>query len=174
MTEVEQARNLRKRFLKAAYDLGTTRPGRVVGLDEIAEEMQQYMDTSSPYFMDRLTDIASYLHELGFIRKQTSEYQIMSITSTGIGEVERQAASESLPPTVQSMPSRETQFRHRERRRRFLAAIYDLAGGSPNQIVYWPSVAPSLGWDAENKDHLGEALGSWVSPEPTLMVTSRR
>jgi hypothetical protein len=109
--------------------------------------------------MDRLTDIASYLHELGFIRKQTSDYQIMSITSTEIDEVERQAASVSLPPTVQSMPSTETQYRRRERRRRFLAAIYDLAGGSPNQFVYWPSVAPSLGWDAENKDHLGEALG---------------
>jgi hypothetical protein len=44
-------------------------------------------------------------------------------------------------------------------RKRFLQAIYDLAAGSTSQFVYWPNVAPRLGWDAENRDHLEEALG---------------
>jgi hypothetical protein len=49
--------------------------------------------------------------------------------------------------------------RRRELRKRFLHAIYDLAAGSTSQFVYWPNVAPRLGWDAENRDHLEEALG---------------
>lgn len=47
----------------------------------------------------------------------------------------------------------------RELRKRFLQTIYNLAAGDPNQFVDWPNVAPRLGWDAENRDHLGEALG---------------
>jgi hypothetical protein len=44
-------------------------------------------------------------------------------------------------------------------RKRFLRTIYELAAGSPSQFVYWPNVAPRLGWDAENQEHLEEALG---------------
>jgi nucleoside 2-deoxyribosyltransferase len=47
----------------------------------------------------------------------------------------------------------------REMRRQFLEAIYDLAGGTPYQYVYWQNVAPRLGWDAENPDHLEQAIG---------------
>jgi hypothetical protein len=49
--------------------------------------------------------------------------------------------------------------RRRELRKRFLQAIYDLAAGNLSQFVYWTNVAPRLGWDTENEDHLEEALG---------------
>jgi hypothetical protein len=38
----------------------------------------------------------------------------------------------------------------RQQRHRFLEAVYDLAGGSTNQFVYWRNVAPRLGYDADS------------------------
>ncbi len=46
-----------------------------------------------------------------------------------------------------------------ELRKQFLEAIYDLAGGSPSQFVYWTNVASRLGWDSENEHRFEEALG---------------
>jgi len=40
-----------------------------------------------------------------------------------------------------------------------LEAVYDLAGTSTIQFVYWQNLAPRLGWDAEGEDDLEEALG---------------
>jgi hypothetical protein len=37
--------------------------------------------------------------------------------------------------------------------------VYDLAGGSTNQFVYWRNVAPRLGYDADSAADLEEALG---------------
>ncbi len=88
MSEFEQTQNLRKMFLRSAYDLGKNRPGRTVGLDEIGGVMQQYMDTSTPEFVDSLTDTARFLDEKGRINKQTTSYEIINITSDGIDEVE--------------------------------------------------------------------------------------
>jgi hypothetical protein len=47
----------------------------------------------------------------------------------------------------------------RQQRHRFLEAVYDLAGGSTNQFVYWRNVAPRLGYDADSDADLEEALG---------------
>jgi hypothetical protein len=46
----------------------------------------------------------------------------------------------------------------RQQRHRFLEAVYDLAGGSTNQFVYWQNVAPRLGYDANDAADLEEAL----------------
>ena len=88
MSEFEQTRELRRVFLRAAYDLGKNRLGRTVGLDEIAGVMQQYMDTSTPEFVDSLTDTARFLDEKGWINKQTTKYEVINITAAGIDEVE--------------------------------------------------------------------------------------
>jgi hypothetical protein len=47
----------------------------------------------------------------------------------------------------------------RQQRHRFLEAVYDLAGGSTNEFVYWRNVAPRLGYDADSDADLDEALG---------------
>jgi len=88
VSEFEQTRELRRVFLRAAYDLGKNRLGRTVGLDEIAGVMQQYMDTSTPEFVDSLTDTARFLDEKGWINKQTTKYEVINITAAGIDEVE--------------------------------------------------------------------------------------
>ncbi len=82
MSEFEQARVLRRRFLRAAYDLGKSRSGRMVGLDEIAGEIG--MDPEN----DELTEIAMYYDERGYIRKQVDGYGVLNITAAGIDEVE--------------------------------------------------------------------------------------
>lgn len=156
MSEFEQTQNLRRVFLRAAYDLGMSRPGRIVGLDEIANEMQQYMDTSTTEFVARLTEIARYLDEKGWIRKQTTSYEIINITSDGIDEVERQSVAHSSSGDAHITVDRPSG--RREKRRQFLGAIYDLAGGSPYQYVYWPNVASRLGWEAENSGHVEQAV----------------
>ncbi len=82
-------KELRKQFLRAAYHLGESRRGRIVGLNEIAEVMQDSMNVNDPSFVDKLTDTADYLYERGLIQKQTVGYGIISITAAGIDEVER-------------------------------------------------------------------------------------
>ena len=158
MSEFERIQELRKRFLRAAYDLGMNRPGRLVGLADIAGEMQQYMDTSTSHFEDELIEIARYLNERGWIKKQTVSYEIISITTAGIDEVERESLSESSTPSSDARTTMERPGGRKEKRRQFLEAIYDLSGGTPYQYVYWPNVAPRLGWEAENLDHLEQAV----------------
>lgn len=89
VSEFERTRELRRQFLRAAYYLSENRRGRLVTMDEIANEMQNYISTSDPAFVDKLMDIASYLYERGLIQKQTVGYGVISITAAGIDEVER-------------------------------------------------------------------------------------
>ncbi len=153
MSEFAQVQELRRQFLQAAYGLGMNRPGRRVALADIAEEMQQYMDTSTSHFVDELIEIARYLDERGWIKKQTSAYEIISITAAGIDEVERQSILEPSTTPSRAPTTGTTSGERKEKRRQFLEALYDLAGGTPYQFVYWQNVAPRLGWDAENPDH---------------------
>ena len=88
MSEFEQTQNLRRVFLRAAYDLGKNRPGRTVSLDEIGGVMQQHIPTTDPHFTSKLTEIAGFLDEKGWINKQTTRYEVISITAAGIDEVE--------------------------------------------------------------------------------------
>lgn len=89
MTEFGQTIELRRQFLRAAYYLSKNRRGRLVGMDDIAGEMQNYMDTSDPGFVDKLKELAWYLYERGLIKQQTVDFSIISITAAGIDEVER-------------------------------------------------------------------------------------
>jgi len=158
MSQFEQVQVLRSRFLRAAYNLGMSRPGRLVNLADIAEEMQQYMDTSTPRFEDQLIEIARFLNERGWIKKQTVGYEIISITTAGIDEVERQSTPEPSAPPSRALNTGTTSGERREKRRQFLEAVYNLAGGTPYQYVYWRNVAPRLGWDAEDPDHEEQAV----------------
>ena len=158
MSAFEQIQVLRSRFLRAAYNLGMSRPGRLINLADIAEEMQQYMDTSTPHFEDELIEIARDLNERGWIKRQTVGYEIISITTAGIDEVERQSIPEPSAPPSRALTTGTTLGERSEKRRQFLEAVYDLAGGTPYQYVYWRNVAPRLGWDAENPDHEEQAV----------------
>ncbi|QIN82042.1 hypothetical protein GBA63_04845 [Rubrobacter tropicus] len=43
-------------------------------------------------------------------------------------------------------------------RRRFLGAIFAIAGGNPTQAVSWTEVAPWMGWDRDDQDRFDDAL----------------
>jgi hypothetical protein len=90
MSEFEQARARRRRFLRAAYELGKSRPARMVSLADIAGEMG--MDPGD----DELTDTAMYYDEQGYMRKHADGYGILSITAAGVDEVE---SGEPAPQT---------------------------------------------------------------------------
>ena len=172
MSEFGQVQELRSRFLRAAYDLGMNRPGRRVALADIAEEMQQYMDTSTPGFVDELIEITRYLNERGWIKKQSVSYEIISITAAGIDEVERQSIPEPSTPPSRASTTAPRSASLKEKRRRFLEAVYDLSGGTPYQFVYWQNVAPRLGWDAENPEHeeQGIAIAQYLADSELITI----
>jgi hypothetical protein len=172
LSEFGQLQELRRRFLRVAYDLGMNRPGRLVALADIAEVMQQYIDTSTSHFVDELIEIARYLNERGWIKKQTVSYEIISITAAGIDEVERESISEPSAPPSRAPTTATPPCERKETRRQFLEAVYDLSGGTPYQYVYWQNVAPRLGWDAENPAHeeQGIAIAQYLADSRLITI----
>ena len=99
MSEFEQRKELRKLFLRIVYQLSEGRPGKLVAREQVAAEMQNHMDTSiGSAFVDELDGITEYLGEQGWIKKQTTRYGVLSITSDGVDEVERAETSEFSTP----------------------------------------------------------------------------
>lgn len=78
---------LRWQFLKAAYDLNETRSYPPIGMHEIVEFID--LDPQDPDFSQRVEQAARYCVGKGWIKKQTYDYSILSITTEGIDEVER-------------------------------------------------------------------------------------
>lgn len=146
-------RDMRMRFLRVAYELSGGQMGSILALDAIAERMG--VDLNNQANVDRVVNIAKYLTERGYLRRQVAGYGVVSITAAGIDEVEREMSAPTTP--TENAPVRSGD--RKQQRRRFLEAVYDLAGGSPNQFVYWQNVAPRLGYDTDNDADLDEALG---------------
>lgn len=86
MSNFEEKRETRNRFLRAACDLGENRTLRMVSLENIGAQLS--MDASNSTAEDELIDIASYLEDRGLIEGQADGYGLLSITSKGIDEVE--------------------------------------------------------------------------------------
>lgn len=151
--------DLQKRFLQAAYKLGINRPAHQVELDEIADELG--LEHSVFPYRAPLDTVAQYLGTRGFIKKQTSAYEILSLTRTGIEEAERAA-----DPVEQ----------RKERRRVFLRTVYDLADGNPAEYVYWRNVAPEMGWDPTNREHekQGVALAEYAERSGLITIEGNR
>lgn len=78
---------LRWQFLRAAYDLNETRSHSIIGIDEIVSFLD--LDPQDPDFSQRVDHIARYCVGKGWLKKQTADYGILSITTEGIDEVER-------------------------------------------------------------------------------------
>ena len=57
MSEFEETRETRNRFLRAVYDLGKNRPLRMVSLEDVGAQLS--MDTNNSTIEDELIDIAS-------------------------------------------------------------------------------------------------------------------
>jgi hypothetical protein len=97
LSDINQKRELREQFLRAAYDLSPGREGRLVGMFEIAEALG--MDFTPEGDIGRLLETANYLGEVGLIKNHMKNYATLSITSEGIDEVEGNKRQETHPTT---------------------------------------------------------------------------
>jgi nucleoside 2-deoxyribosyltransferase len=154
MSEAGEIRELAPEFVRIAYEIGMNEPSDIVRLDQVAEHLgPNDLGRTGPDYVDRLTKVAQYLGNKGLLQRQSSDWYMFSVTKEGIDEVERGMST----PVTQPTPIRSSD--RRQQRRRFLEAVYDLAGGSPNQFVYWRNVAPRLGYDADTAADMEEGLG---------------
>lgn len=141
---VANIREWRRRFLQAAYELSEGDVRKVLPLDEIAEAMD--VDLSDSDNMDGIVSIAKHFTKYGDFRRQDADYDALSITAGGIQQAERET---SLPINPYSGIE--------ELRRRFLGAIYAIAGGNL-QHVSWTEVAPWMGWDRDDLERFDDSL----------------
>ena len=137
--------DLQRQYLRAAHDLAIEDPMHTFNEDEIANHVD--LDPKEPGYVERLISTAEYLKEMGFLapfhKGSGMGRRALKITRAGIEEVER-----FTDPIVE----------RKERRQRFLRTIYMLADGNPAEFVYWQNVAPEIGLDANNSEHLDQAL----------------
>jgi hypothetical protein len=91
---------------------------------------------------------------------------MFSVTRAGMEEVEREMSS-ALASTAQG-PG--------EQRRRFLGAIYAIAGGNPTQLVSWTEVAPWMGWDRDDQDAFekGREIANFLARSGFITIGSDR
>jgi hypothetical protein len=99
MNEFDQAKDFRKQFLRAAYELCPDRANRLVGLHEVAEKLG--LDFSPEGDIGKLLYAAQYLGEKGFITEQKPNYSTFSVTSKGLDEVEGNNEQADRGPTFQ-------------------------------------------------------------------------
>lgn len=136
----------RRPFLQAAYELSEGDMRKILTLDQIAEAMG--VDLRDPDSTGGMINIAKQLTKYGYLAKQSAGYDAVSITATGIRIADRESSMPINP------------FRGVEDlRRRFIGAIYAIAGGNPTQHVSWLEVAPWMGWDRDDSDRFDDALG---------------
>ncbi|HEX2109785.1 MAG TPA: hypothetical protein VHF70_10995, partial [Rubrobacteraceae bacterium] len=103
---------------------------------------------SGSAYVDKLTKVAQYLGRKGFLKRQTINWSMFSVTREGIEEAERGVSQ--APASTGQGP--------RDQRRRYLGAIYAITGGNPTQYVSWPEVAPWMGWDRDDQDSFEKGL----------------
>lgn len=87
MSKFDRTRELRQRFLRAAYELSDGQISKILALDEIAKEMN--VDLNNPSSLDRVVDTAKYLTERGYVKRQVAGYGAISLTAAGIDEAEQ-------------------------------------------------------------------------------------
>lgn len=138
MSEADETREKRRRFLRAVYDLANGTPSEPVHGEDVAQRLGLEIEND----WDEFHGLAQYHWQAGNLELVETMYGTLHITVAGIREVEENTPLES----------------RKEKRRLFLRAIYDLSGGSPVEFVDWRDVAPRLGLDHENENDTHEAI----------------
>ena len=155
MSDFGEVKERRKRFLQVAYEAAEGNPSELIEGREVARRLGLDLFDAGPQ-AEEFYKLAGYHTKMGNVEPLESSYGILRITAKGVDEVERAML---MAPALSSSDSAGVRGGRKEKRRRFLGAIYDLSGGSTNQFVYWRNVAPRLGLDADNPEHEEEALG---------------
>jgi len=134
-------------------------PWAIVSLDQVAEHISTIdLGITGSAYINKSIIVAQYLGNRGLLERHNDGWRLFSITQPGINEVEREISTQRASANQSVAPTDRSGGR-RERHLLLLEAVYDLAGTSTIQFVYWQNLAPRLGWDAEGEDDLEEALG---------------
>ena len=136
LADIERIRSRRLKFLRAVYDLADGTPSHGVSGTDIARRLG--LDVGGEEFHG----LAYYHQKAGNTEALETNWGLITITVKGIAEVESQA----MPTSPREQP------------RRFLGAIYSIAGGNPTQYISWTEVAPWMGWDRDDQDSFEEGL----------------
>ena len=132
-------------YLIAAYALAKDDPMHAFFEDDIANYVG--LDPNEPGYADRFFALTRFHIETGNVRSVSKTAgggrRRLELTAAGFKEGERLSDPIELK---------------KEGRRRFLRAVYDLADGDPAEFVGWEDVAPVMGWDASNHEHLDECI----------------
>lgn len=150
--------DLQRQYLLAAYELARNDPMHVFSEDEIANYLN--LDPSQPGYVEHFVSLTRYHIDRGYVVSQAkgggTGRRTLKLTREGLEEAERLA-----DPIEQ----------RKERRGRFLRAIYLLADGNPAEFVYWRDLAPEMGWDSANTGHLEQGIAFAEYAERAGLIT---
>ena len=150
--------HLERQYLLTAYQLARADPMHVFDEGEVANHVD--LDPSEPGFADRFISLTRYHLDKGFVASISKGggmgNRSLRLTPEGLEMGERLAN-----PIEQ----------RKEQRRRFLRAIYVLADGNPAEFVYWPALAPEMGWDPENAEHKEQGIALAEYAERARLIT---
>lgn len=138
--------DLERQYLVAAYELAKDDPVmHVFKEDDVTNHVD--LDPSESDFTQRFISLTQYHPDRGFVapfhKGGGTGRRALKITREGIEEAER-----LTDPIEQRKKLPE----------RFLKLVYMQANGSPTEFVMWQNVAPELGLNPENQDHLDHVL----------------
>lgn len=89
MSEASEIRELAPEFLRTTYEMGMNEPSDIVMLHQVAEQLQPNdLGTTGSDYVNKLATVAQYLGGRSFLRRQSSDWSMFSITREGIDEVE--------------------------------------------------------------------------------------
>jgi hypothetical protein len=85
----EEIRELAPKFLEITYEITMTESSGLISVEEVAQKLQPHdLATISPEYEDLLIKVAVYLGNKGWLKKQSADWGMFSITKEGIAEVE--------------------------------------------------------------------------------------
>lgn len=89
MSEAKEIRDIAPQFLRIAHEIAMNESSEIVRLDLVAEQLQPNdLKTTGSDYVDKLATVSQYLGRRGFLRRQTTDWYMFSLTREGIDEVE--------------------------------------------------------------------------------------
>lgn len=139
---------LQRQYLIVAYELAKEDPVSHAFNEEDVTNHVDLDPSDGPAFATRFRALTQYHLDEGYIasvhKGSGSGRGVVKLTRKGIAEAER-----LNDPVVQ----------RQEQRQRLLKTIYVHSDANPGAFVYWQYIAPDLGLEPDNGEHLELVLG---------------
>lgn len=89
VTDAGEIRRLAPEFLRISYEIGLNEPSTIVMLNRVAEQLgPDDLGTPGSGYVEKLRTVAQYLGSRGFLKRQSADWGMFSVTREGIDEVE--------------------------------------------------------------------------------------